>query len=93
MIASGTHAEDRIRRDRTHLVPMALLQGATAQDVACALGDWPRDELTMAIGRWAHILRRQGLIAPAELDALLAIDAKDVPEDPIRSLGRSKRGS
>src|SRR5262249_35162567 len=79
LIAYGTDAERRIRRDRTHLVPMALLQGATAQDVASALGDWLRDELTMAIGRWAHILRRQGLIAPAELDALLAVDTTDVP--------------
>ena len=93
LIASGTPAEDRIRRAWTHLVPMALFQGATALDVACALGDWSRDELTFAIGPWARALRRQGLIAPAELDALLARDANDVPEDPIRTLGRSTRGA
>jgi hypothetical protein len=86
LIASGTDAEQRIRRDRAYLVPFALLQGATAQDVAVALGNWTRDELSVTIGRWAYDLRRRGLIAPAELDALLAIDITDVPEDPIRTL-------
>jgi hypothetical protein len=88
LIASGTDAEDRIRRDRARLVPFALLQGATALDVARALGNCTRDELKMTIGRWAQDLRRQGVIAPAELDALLAIDTTGVPEDPIRTFRR-----
>jgi hypothetical protein len=88
MIASGTHAENRIRRDRARLVPFALLQGAAALDVARALGNWTRDELTWAISRWASDLRRQGTIAPAEFNALLAIDTTGVPEDPIKTLRR-----
>jgi hypothetical protein len=70
---------------------MALLQGATAQDVARALGNWTRDELSVTIGRWASELRRRGLITPAELDALLAIDTKDVPEDPVRTFNAGTR--
>jgi hypothetical protein len=62
LIANRTDAEQRIRRDRARLVPFALLQGATALDVARALGDWTRDELQMTIGRWAYDLRRQGVI-------------------------------
>src|SRR5262249_1189270 len=58
LIANGTDAEQRIRRDRARLVPFALLQGATALDVARALGDWTRDELQMTIGRWTYDLRR-----------------------------------
>jgi hypothetical protein len=88
MIASGTDAERQIRSDRARLVPFALLQGAAALDVARALGNWTRDELKWAIGRWAQALRRQGLIAPAEFDALLAIDTTGVPEDPIKALRR-----
>jgi len=86
VIATGTAAERRIRHDHAQAVPLALLQGAEVLEVARALGNWTRDELTWAIGRWASDLRRQGLIAPAERDALLAIDTSGVPEDPIRTL-------
>ena len=86
LIASGTEAEQRIRRDRGLLVPFALLQGAAPLDVARALGNWTRSEFKWVVGRWAQELRRRGLIAPAELDALLAIDTTGVPEDPIRTL-------
>jgi hypothetical protein len=88
LIEDGTDAERRIWHDRGHLVPFALLQGAAALDVARALGNWTRGLLSMTIGPWAYALRRRGLIAPAELEALLAIDTTGVPEDPIRTLRR-----
>ena len=51
VIATGTDAERRIQHDRAQLVPFALLQGAAALDVARALGNWTRSELTWAIYR------------------------------------------
>jgi len=88
MIASGTEAERYIQLLRARLVPLALLQGAAALDVASALGNWTRDEFKWTVGRWAQDLSRRGLIAPAELDALLNVDITDVPQDPIRTLRR-----
>jgi hypothetical protein len=86
VIANGRDAEQRIRRDRAQAVPFALLQGAAATDVALALGDWTQGEFKFAVGRWACDLRRQGLIAPAELEALLTVDTTGVPEDTITTL-------
>jgi len=88
VIATGTNVVQRIQRERAQLVPAALLQGAAPVDVAHALGNWTRTEFCFAVSRWAYTLRRQGLIAPAELNSLLAIDATGLPEDPVRTRRR-----
>jgi hypothetical protein len=86
VIEHGRDAEQRIRHDRAQAVPFALLQGAEATDVARALGNWTQGEFKFAVGRWAQDLRRQGLIAPAELEALLTVDTTGVPDDTITTL-------